>query len=515
MSERIVSIIALVTTMAALCAQALPKIDTSPDRNKTDINPGLKVSGTIKVRGTKEIDGSNWSVGCETVDRKYTDFNAYKSYLEPLGIKKIRFQTGWARCETEKGKYDFGWIDEVVDYCKPRGIVVWMELSYGNPIYVGGGDTYLKGKLPVSDEAYDGWKAWVAAMAKRYSDRVDEWEIWNEPDINRANTPELTADFNVMTAQILKTHNPDCKIAGLAMAGSSADWFEKFIKRIDKQGALDLFTWMTLHGYPPNPDELYGAFGTAKRILEKYTDKVHIRQGESGCPSERQSQLALRNIDWSELKQCKWNLRRMMGDLGRDFESMVFSIMDMIYAGSDASSINRKGLLRTDNNHQVEKIKMAYYAVQNTAAIFDNTLTRVKDAEITVDYKNRTSAYLYSKVKGGEQLLVVWDRSAPPLDCNTTMPTKISVKGCTITDPVWVDLISGRIYEFPKDRMTRDGDTTTFTDVPVYDAPVLLAERVIILREHSFFIRVPSFSVSFEDLFPCLQGNGALSSRRP
>jgi len=467
--------------MVALILQAQPKIDTSPDRVLTALNPRLKIIGSVKPRSTLEIPASNWSIGCETVDRKYTDFDAYKSYLEPLGIKKIRFQTGWARCETEKGVYDFKWIDDVVDYCEPRGIKVWMELSYGNPIYAGGGDTYLKGKLPVSEEAYAGWKAWVTAMAKRYSDRVDEWEVWNEPNLHKANTPELTADFNVMTAEILKQHNPDAKIAGLAMAGCNAEWFDKFIKRIDEQKALDLFTWMTLHGYPRNPDDLYGGFGAAKRVLEKYTKTVKIRQGESGCPSEKQTQLALSNYEWSELKQCKWDLRRMMGDLGRDFESMVFAMMDMIYAGKDAQVINRKGLLRTDTNHQVEKVKMAYYAVQNTVAIFDSTLELVKDAEISVDYKNRTSAYLYSKKEGNGQLLVLWDRSGIPSDEVVTGSAKITVKECTIKEPVWVDLITGRIYEFPKERISRDGNATSFADVPVYDAPVLIVEKNIVM----------------------------------
>ena len=59
---------------AAVCgAWAGPEIDTSPDRVKTDLNPGLERIGTVKPRGTKEIVSSNWSLGCETVDRDYTD----------------------------------------------------------------------------------------------------------------------------------------------------------------------------------------------------------------------------------------------------------------------------------------------------------------------------------------------------------------------------------------------------------------------------------------------------------
>ena len=69
--------------------------------NKLD--PGLKEIGRLAVRGAKDIKSSKWSVGCETMDRDYADWNAYKHLLEPLGAKHGRLFSGWAKTEQEKG----------------------------------------------------------------------------------------------------------------------------------------------------------------------------------------------------------------------------------------------------------------------------------------------------------------------------------------------------------------------------------------------------------------------------
>lgn len=469
---------------AAVCgAWAGPEIDTSPDRVKTDLNPGLERIGTVKPRGTKEIVSSNWSLGCETVDRDYTDYHAYKAYLAPLGIKKIRFQAGWAKCEKERGVYDFTWLDEVVADAASRGIELWLEVSYGNPIYPGGGATGLGGGVPTSEEALAAWDRWVEATARRYVGKVREWEIWNEPNGNKRHTPELIAEFNVRTARIIKRVDPQAKIAGLASAGAPHVYFDGFLKRVQELEGLDLFTWFSFHGYPKNPDDLYGGVGAMRRVLAKYPTAAVLRQGESGCPSELQNGLALRGYEWSELMQAKWNLRRMLGDLERDLESSVFAAMDMIYAGSDARVINRKGLLRTTADKKVEKVKVAYYAVQNVTAVFDHSLERVTNAVATVACANRTSYAVYREKATGRQLVTLWDRSGIPADSNATIPATVTVAGCAMKEPVWVDLVSGRIYAFPADRVTRDGDTVVFRDVPVYDAPVLLAEKALVVRK--------------------------------
>ena len=101
------------------------------------LNPGMKEIGRLAVRGAKDIKSSKWSVGCETMDRDYADWNAYKHLLEPLGAKHGRLFSGWAKTEQEKGKYDFSWLDPQVREMAAMGVKPWICLSYGNPVYGG------------------------------------------------------------------------------------------------------------------------------------------------------------------------------------------------------------------------------------------------------------------------------------------------------------------------------------------------------------------------------------------
>ena len=97
--------------------------------------PELELIGTLPTRTTHELGASDWSVGCETLDRDYADFDSYKPYLSELGVTSARIQSGWARCEQKKGKYEFGWLDEAVDGLCEQGIRPWMCLACGNPVY--------------------------------------------------------------------------------------------------------------------------------------------------------------------------------------------------------------------------------------------------------------------------------------------------------------------------------------------------------------------------------------------
>ena len=157
-------------------------IDTSPDRVKTPLQLELKRIGSLQPRTTTEIKSSRITVGCETLNRDLAVWDNYKAYLKPLGVKKIRLQAGWAKCEKTQGVYDWKWLDDIIDYAVANGLEPWLQPSYGNPIYPGGGGKGLLNSLMTSPEAYAAWDKWVEALAVRYKDRVKEWEIWNEPD---------------------------------------------------------------------------------------------------------------------------------------------------------------------------------------------------------------------------------------------------------------------------------------------------------------------------------------------
>ena len=37
-------------------------------------------------------------------------------------VKWVRVQSGWQRTERERGKYDFGWLDAIVDRLRSDGM---------------------------------------------------------------------------------------------------------------------------------------------------------------------------------------------------------------------------------------------------------------------------------------------------------------------------------------------------------------------------------------------------------
>ena len=458
---------------------ARPQIDVSPDRAKTALNPGLRPIGTVKPRSANEILGSNWTLGCETLDRDFADYQQYKDYIVPLGIKTIRLQGGWAKTEKVRGTYDFTWLDTLVDDARGRGLNILLETDYGNPNYEGGGGWDLAGGFPTSIAGLAAWDRWVEVMAVRYKGKVRDWAMGNEPDINKQHKPADIAAFNIRTAEIIKRIIPGARIAGLSLASSSPKFFEDCLKALAEKGKVGLFHWFIYHGYAFNPDSSYQNVEDLKATLAKYSKTAKMRQGENGCPSETATRFALSNHPWTEFSQAKWDLRRMLGDLGHDVESAVFTICDFNHTGRE---INRKGLLWATAEKKVEKIKLAYYSVQNAVSVFDSTLDRVTEPVVAVMYAKGTASFVYRNKSTGQHLVVLWDNSGTPDDAFVTRPAQVVVKGQAMKEPVWVDLVSGRIYEIPAERVTTAGGFTIFKDVPLYDAPVLIAEKGLVLK---------------------------------
>ena len=477
----------IVAAMSALATAASAQvIDTSETRVQTTLDPGLERIGTIKPRSVGEIAGQNWSLGCETLDRDFTNYDSYKDYLVPLGIKKIRLQGGWAKTERDQGKYDWRWLDRVIDDARSRGLEIILQTNYGNPIYPGGGSRHLSGGFPTSEEALVAWDKWVEAMATRYKGKVRDWEMWNEPNNNKAHTPELTADFNIRTADIIKRVIPDARIAGGVLNSPALPYAEGWLKRVTEKQKPSLFTWFIYHAYTRNPDVgHYEDVAKLKALFQQYAPNIKLWQGEAGTQSEFCLGGALCKYPWTELTQAKWQTRRMLGDLGHDVESLVFSIADLDYNRWDGyrlGDMDRYGLVKTDKQYRLLKVKIAYYAVQNVAAVFDDTLERMPDYPCEVQCAKATAFHAYKNKSSGQHVLVFWDKSAVPSNQNDAVPATFTIAKGSFTEPVWVDLITGGIHAIPAEKIARDGEKLVFKDIPVYDAPTLIADKSLLMK---------------------------------
>ena len=485
---------------AAFCVgglQANRAAETAADAGKSlsveEPGAGYTCLGTIRPRHARDIRSSNWSVGAETMDRDYTIYKNWREYLGPLGVKTARIQSGWAKTEKEKGKYDWAWLDEIIPDMVDQGVAPWVCLCYGNPIYPGGGGTGLSGGLPSSPEALEAWDAYVGAFVDRYQQQVSLWEVWNEPRTGRGEGAVTYAKFAVRTAQVIRRRQPDARL--MFAAGGSFDivFVRDMLTWLRDQDKLSLVNEIVYHPYAYNPDDRYGAVEELRQIVRSFSSDVTLRQGENGVPSRAGSFGAVSKYDWNERRQAKWATRRLLGDLGRDIPSSYFAICDMAYRvrtdrrdsdwRDDPSKlellINSKGLLHIRPDRTIHHAKQAYRTVQHVTALFDDTVQRIPDFQAKLSGGGDDASYSIFGYRAADDglLITLWRASDTPGKRPDLENVVLTISDAAFTEPVWVDVLSGRVYAIDASLWeTRDGGTA-FSRLPVYDSAVVIAER--------------------------------------
>ena len=169
--------------------------------------------GSLDVSNPDNANRTRWSIGCETLDRDYATFANYKHLLGPLGVGWARLQSGWAKCEKQKGVYDFTWLDEHVNGVIEQGMKPWLSLSYGNPIYSKDGVT-LNSSIWTDEETMTAWCNYVRAIVRHYGDKVMMYEVWNESDGAKGPDGKIGTNWNeyallfVRTAKVIREEDP-------------------------------------------------------------------------------------------------------------------------------------------------------------------------------------------------------------------------------------------------------------------------------------------------------------------
>ncbi|MBN1346386.1 MAG: beta-galactosidase, partial [Phycisphaerae bacterium] len=253
----------------------------SPAASQLTVTPGegFTYLGKIAPRHARDIKASNWSVGAETMDRDYTVYKNWRQYLGPLGVKKARIQSGWAKTEKQKGKYDWAWLDEIIPDMVDQGVEPWVCLCYGNPIYPGGGSTGLGGGLPglpSSPEALKAWDAFVEAFVNRYKKYVDEWELWNEPHADGGKGTMQYAKFAARTAELVRRCQPKARLIFAAGGAFDVVFVRDVLTWLRDQGKLSLVNEIAYHpyAYAYNPDDKYDKVKKLREIVRSFSDEI-------------------------------------------------------------------------------------------------------------------------------------------------------------------------------------------------------------------------------------------------
>jgi hypothetical protein len=430
--------------------------------------PDLNQIGWMATRNSRDIESSLWSVGCETLDRDYAKFSVYKDYVGNLGVKHGRLQSGWAKCEKKKGKYDFLWLDSCVYGLTEQKVEPWICLCYGNPLY--GSDINLGSRvapLVNSKEAMAAWLRYVEATVNRYKDVVKVWEIWNEPYGQEKDYAPLL----MLTAELIKKIQPDAITLGEILTDSKNQGDKILLDALKAANKLNLVDYWAYHPYTRNPDDSYPLVESLKSFLHSYNPDFKVYQGEVGCPAILEFGHALSNYPWTEYSQAKWRLRRMAGDRVRNIPSSIFTIIDLKYP----NMLQSFGLIRSNLLLEFIYLRPSYYAVQHMASFFDNKVESLGELEYE---SNSTRNITVAGFKKGEfPVILVWYKDQVPTDELKWDLARLEVKGVSFNDPVYVEMITGKVFEIPRSTFESKSGGTVFYDLPLWDSPVMIAER--------------------------------------
>ena len=429
--------------------------------------PGLKQIGWLATKHSKEIGSSSWSVGCETLDRDYAKFSIYKNYVGELGVKHARLQSGWAKCEKEKGKYNFAWLDSCVYGLAEQSVKPWICLCYGNPLY--GAGIRLGAKIFTDDKTMDAWLKYVGTTVERYKSIVTEWEVWNEP--NGGNGSSEYANLLIKTAEIIKKVQPESKIMGFSLAGIPLKFAEEVFEYLKINNKIDLIDYLSYHPYTNNPDDSYSDVEKLEALKNKYNPNIKLFQGENGCPSQLEWTHAICYYPWTEISQAKWFMRRMAGDHVRNIPTSIFTMIDLKYF----NMLQSFGLIRSNLLHEIIYKRPSYYGVQHMVSFFDSSVESVGQLEYTSNAYRKITAAGFRKENS--PIALVWYNDQIPGDEMKWDLINLTIKKTNFNDPVYVEMVSGKVFEINKSDWENKGTDVVFKNLPVWDSVIMLVER--------------------------------------
>ena len=434
--------------------------------------PELELVGSLPTRTTHELGASDWSIGCETLDRDYGNFDNYKPFLSELGVASARIQSGWARCEQKKGHYDFAWLDHIVDGMLEEGVQPWINLGYGNPVY--GTEKSLGSKIFTDEPTMKAWLKFVETIVSRYRGKVHEWEIWNEPNLgeNRTNY-DAYASLLSNTVGTIRRIQPDAVIIGMGLSRMPLGYTKHVLDLLRERGQLGMLDYVSFHPYHENPDDATPGIEALAELIRAYNPDIRLFQGESGCPSTLEWAHALRYYEWSEYSQAKWVARRMANDWMMGNRSSSVTFVDLQYPNMQQSF----GLLRTNLFKEVVYKRPSFHTVQHMVNLFRPEFRSAGRLNCESNTPRRLTVAGIEREDDKLIGAIVWQNDRIPSDDLTFEPIELWIEGLALKDPVLIEMVTGRIYALPKYHGHSDGGRMKFTGLPVWDSPVVILER--------------------------------------
>lgn len=461
----------------------------------TPIDFGFPYLGKLAPKKATEITSSRLGVGFETLDRDMWDVTPAWPVLNELGVKWARVQTGWAKTEKVPGVYDFDWLDAIIDKLIERGVQPWLSVSYGNSLYTPTATADGTGFPPVyTDIERQAWTAYVTALTQHYRDRIQHFEVWNEPDagfFKPKPDPALYVQLVKATASAIRAEFPDAYLIGGALGVAMHPGGLEFTQSCLELGMADVIDAISYHGYKFLPEQYADQeFPAYLRLIRSYKPDIAYWQGETGCPSKVPpgNGQALAEMTVSEEIQARWLTRRILIELG--FDAAIVSYFNMgdftkYLFGGELGYSSHYGLIRMEDGLP----KPAYYAMQTLASLLHDPLhvadgltsfrLQTGDDDNPISREQAASAYQVNLVRGDVPVHAWWLRELVEGDCQWKSITYYYWldKSLRLPDPVLINPITQDVFQL---ELKRNYNMNEFANLPISNSPMILTDRSIV-----------------------------------
>ena len=399
--------------------------------------------------GVLSTDGAfapspKWQVGVNT-----PGFRVWHDAIGKLGIRRYFIEINFK---------DIVWAETLVKTGRKDGLSPILGMFFSMP----------KDK----DEARAALKDVETAAAKFGKDAV-EWSIGLRGVGEGAENLKSAAKFAVLLVDALRKTVPNAIVTVVPQIPTRESTYGAFARALKEVGA-DRFQAVGCANSTADPDEI--DIWEVRDAVRDALPKAAFRQVATiPAPSEWQTRFGwIGRRSWTEFSQAKWMLRRMVADLGRNFG--VVEIWNMA-----DNREGRYGLLKTEpdvNETGAVRPKIAYYAVQHAVRLFNGDL-RWDDANRRKVEVKDGRRFLFA-AKDGSPVLTYWRQGharEAPSDLDEVASTEIRLPNGPDEDAVLIDVLSGRVYAIPPERIRREGGFSVYSRLPIWDSPMVLCRR--------------------------------------
>ncbi len=452
----------------------------------------MELLGKLKLHTSLEIENSRVSIGFECIDREVIDPDKCYDALGQTGVKHARCQTGWARCEKQKGVYDFAWLDSMVENLTRRGIRPWFNVGYGNPIYMPDApNTTAVGCVPLlyGDDVWAAWVRYIQALAGHYRGQIQYFEIWNEPNISSFWYPgqpsgRQYAELVAKTGRIIRSIIPDARIGG-SISSFNFAYLDEFARTITP----DCIDFYCFHAYGKYPEYNYAAnVRQAERIFAAHGMLgIDLWQGESGYPSWFPPNHWLHpRGQGNERQQAVWQLRRYLLDAAANTKmTSFFQIADMWERPYEkAIEVLAKPAAHGILNGITYTPKKSCETISRLATVLSGSIRPLDDyftGRLEGDICQALSLQLIALERNGQPLYAYYlptdIEDEQPLRSGFTLQISDAGLQNPIREPVLIDLYTGDVLAVGS--LQSDGGVRWLSDLPIADYPLLLCDRSV------------------------------------